>query len=44
MENEKANFLSINKEDIQKTIDWMKSEGIIKNDIKVEDVVQELSY
>ena len=44
MENDKFTFLSINKEDIQKTIDWMKSEGIIKNDIKVEDVVQELSY
>ena len=44
METEKAKFLSINKEDLQKTIDWMKSEGIIKNAIKVEDVIQELNY
>ena len=44
METEKAKFLSMNKEDLQKTIDWMKSEGIIKNAIKVEDVIQELNY
>lgn len=42
MENEKNKFLTTNKEDVKKTIDWMRKEEIITKDVTVDDVVSDI--